>query len=248
MFKQYLVVFGISLLLSLTVDAYGSTIAALPSESEPPISYNNSAYQKPTLSEIETFKNEKALNKDLINQYAEHINCNDDTMCSLVFAGKGLIRIDISSDGFEDSFKIDFIGLNTVREAVEAITPTPEPTPEPEEELVQEEEEESGGGSGSESEDSSEESPSEETPSEQTPEPEETPTVPVTPELGNPLFEGREPTPPQQQEAEVENSSIRIPEIPLLSPSPIPTDYCYEGFDYMIPNYTEVCGDTGFFG
>ncbi|MGI8832390.1 MAG: hypothetical protein ACR2IS_07120 [Nitrososphaeraceae archaeon] len=96
------------------------------------LSYNNSAYTTPTLSEIKTFNEARESNEKLIDELAKVLSCDMTSLCELVFGGHGIIKLEFS-DGNEDSFRLDFIGLGQARELVENIEEV-EVEAEPEEE------------------------------------------------------------------------------------------------------------------
>lgn len=90
-----MIIFFIIVIPLTLLDAFGS-IALLPTSTPTPtpipvtnMSYNNTAYRTPTLSEIETYIATKEANENLIEEYSEHVKSDDSTMCHLVYALNG---------------------------------------------------------------------------------------------------------------------------------------------------------------
>src|SRR5215207_9441935 len=95
-------------------------------------------YREPTEQEVKTFSDAKESEdmQDLIDELAEVLDCNYDkeTLCELVFAGNGIIRLNFT-DGTKNTVGYEFIELSRARNLtgilVEPLTLTPTPEPEP---------------------------------------------------------------------------------------------------------------------
>ncbi|CAN5146057.1 hypothetical protein BH18THE2_BH18THE2_41350 [soil metagenome] len=135
-------------------------------------------YTIPSLSDISVFNQAREDNQKLMDDLAEVLNCNDETLCTLVFAGHGIIKLEFS-DGHEDSFRLDFVGLNEAKTLVGDI----------EEDEVKDEvkEEDSSSDSAGASET--------EAPREEEPEPPEDLNPPPPPIDKDPIFEEPKPEP-----------------------------------------------------
>lgn len=60
------------------------------------------------------FDKTRADNEQLMKDLAKVLNCNQDTKCEIVFAGRGFLQLSFS-DGHEDSFVLNFVGLGEAR-------------------------------------------------------------------------------------------------------------------------------------
>jgi hypothetical protein len=99
----------------------------------------------PTAQEVETFNQFRDQNSQLMERLAEVLNCNEQTLCSLVFAGHGIIKLTFNN-GEEDTFGLDFTGLGEAQNIIGEAMPI---VPEPEEEQPDESESDDSNGNGS---------------------------------------------------------------------------------------------------
>lgn len=219
-------VFALAIMLSMVVQTVFGSIAMLPPETIPVtnMSLNNNnntgdGYHRPSAAEVATFNQAREENKQLMEDLSAALNCNDANLCNLVFAGHGVVKLEFS-DGNEDSFRLDFLGLDEARTIVGDIELTPEP-----EEMVPteevEEEEESGSGSGSGSEEDNGSSDNDNGSSEEpAPPPPDEGADAQDDTIPNPLF-GGEGTPPEAEpEVQLSLCQLSFGPPPMCSESP----------------------------